>query len=277
MATKDEKAVAEHLEAGRFSHAMLIEGAHSESADAAARRIAMTLLCRTGQGSRPCRECISCKKVVGDIHPDLLTYIGEGKSRAISVEKVREIRAAAFLMPNEGEKKVMLLKDTHTMLLPAQNALLKILEEPPESTVFILTANNRFRLLETVRSRVSVIALDGGRDLESTETGEHGEAVQSIIGHLDDGKEVLLLACLTRYEKDRAAFLDMLNELRTHLLGAMISGRSQAGGSQRSPAKHWALAEAVEQTINNAGHNVGVPLMICSLAAGLFEANEEWI
>jgi len=273
-----EKAIAGFLKSGRFAHAILLEGTNSDDVDAFTRRIATILLCRAPKGERPCGRCVSCKKVVADIHPDLLTYTGEGKSRAISLEKVREIRAQAYLLPNESEKKILLLKDTQTMLFPAQNALLKILEEPPPSAVFILTANNRFRLLETVRSRVSVISLESGQTTEHTpDNHEHQEAVRNLIKHLSRGEEALVLACLARYEKDRAAFLDMLNELRACLLRHMVSGRYKESGTPISPAKFWIFAGAVEQTLSAAEHNVGVPLLSCALCAGLFETNDESI
>ena len=59
----------------------------------------------------------------------------------------------AYVAPNEGERKVLLLEDVQNMTEQAQNALLKVLEEPPASTVFLLTCQSRGQLLETILSR----------------------------------------------------------------------------------------------------------------------------
>jgi len=271
-----ESILSGFLKSGRFPHAILIEGAREAQVLDFARRVAMAVLCRAPQNERPCGECLSCRKVPGDIHPDLLTYAGEGKSRAIPVDKVREIRAAAYILPNESDKKILLLRDVQTMLAPAQNALLKILEEPPASAVFILTVNNRFRLLETVRSRVSAILLEDGQPPdEFPEDFEHREAVFNLIGHLSRGEEAGVLACLAKYEKDRPGFLEMLNGLRAYLLSNMPDGGYKGKGGPISGPRLWAFADAIDETLIAAQHNVGVQLLGCSLCAKLFEVSEE--
>jgi len=270
------RALDGFLKSGRFPHAVLIESAHPDQTDALIRQIAMTLLCRTPQSGQPCGQCTGCKKVEAGIHPDLLRYTGEGKSRAISVEQVREIRAQAYVLPNESEKKILVLGDAHNMLLPAQNALLKILEEPPASAVFILSADNRFRLLETVRSRVSIISLESGQGARETpENSIHKEAVAQMIEHMSRGEEAQVLACLSRYEKDRPGFIQMLNELRDSLLRDMISGGYKGPGSPTDPLRLWAFAAIIEETLGDAQHNVGVPLLSCALCAGFFEVSDD--
>lgn len=262
------QAVADFLKSGRFPHAILIEGAQPQQVDDAIGQIAAALLCRA-QDDSPCGQCLGCKKAAAGIHPDLLSYTGEGKSRAISVEKVREIRAQAHVAPIEGERKILLLRDAHTMLLPAQNALLKILEEPPPSAFFILSAENRFRLLETVRSRVSIISLE---NTGHAEPGKHGEIVSRIVEHLSLGEEAQVLACLSGW-KDRGDFLQMLSELRACLLRHMTGGGYKGGGVPISPLQLWDFAAIIEKIQNSAEHNVGIPLLSCALCAGLFEEN----
>jgi len=270
--------LAGFLKSGRFPHAILIEGTREDMVMNFAHRVAMAILCRAPQNERPCGKCLSCRKVTGDIHPDLLTYTGEGKSRAIPVDKVREIRAAAYVLPNESDKKILLLRDVQTMLPPAQNALLKILEEPPDSAVFILTVNNRFRLLETVRSRVSAILLEeDAKPADFPEDFEHRETVLNLIGHLSRGEEAGVLACLAKYEKDRPGFLEMLNGLRACLLGNMTDGGYKGTGGTISGPRLWAFADAIDETLIAAQHNVGVQLLGCSLCAKLFEVSEEFL
>ena len=248
----------------RLPHAILIESAAEDTAADFARQVAIALLCRREE--KPCGECSACKKVRSDIHPDFLSYEGEGKSRAISVDKVREIRSGAYVLPNESERKIILLRGADAMLPPAQNALLKILEEPPASAVFILTAVNRFKMLETVRSRVSVISLESGP--ETAESPKHGEIVLRLINHINNGKEAQALALFAEYEKERAEFLELLDELRAHLLSSMLEG-----GARRA-AELWAYADAIDQTKRAAQSNVGTALLGCSLCAALFEADK---
>ena len=84
---------------------------------------------------------------------------GEGPSSSFPVETVREIRSSAYILPNEAEYKVVILSGADETSTGAQNALLKILEEPPPHLLFILTCENRFKLLPTIQSRVVGVAL----------------------------------------------------------------------------------------------------------------------
>ena len=261
------------FKSGRVPHALLIEGAPGQALDTFVSRVAMGILCAQAEDGQPCGSCRACAKVSEDIHPDLLTYVGEGKSRAISVDKVREIRAQAFLLPNESERKVLLLKEADIMLPPAQNALLKILEEPPPSAVFILTAENRSRLLETVRSRVSVISLeaDGGREGEGNP--KYREEALALLEALSRGEESKALALLAGYEKDRPGLVDMLGELKTTALHAMLDSGYKGGGIPLTPPRLSVFVAIVEETLAQARHNVGGLLLGCTLCARLFENN----
>ena len=72
---------------------------------------------------------------------------------------MREIRESVYTRPNEGDCKVYVLCRADDMTIEAQNALLKMLEEPPEDTVFLLTCRNRLAIPETVRSRCVPVLL----------------------------------------------------------------------------------------------------------------------
>ena len=254
-----------------LSHAILIESKNEDRSEELVRQLAAVLLCTAPEKERPCGECRHCQKVENDIHPDLINYTGEGKSLAISVDKVRQIRAQAYILPGESERKVLLLRGVQTMLAPAQNALLKILEEPPPSAVFVLTTTNRFALLETVRSRVRVICLG---DEEVSENPEHRECALEVIELLSKGEEARVLACLAKYEKDKHGFSQMLTALRGCLTGYMAAGGYKGGGAPHSPQRLWAFAGIVEEAIAAIESNVGGLLLGSSLCAKLFEASE---
>lgn len=169
----------------KLSHAYIIT-AKPEDAYAKALEIAQAMLC-TGAGglTKPCGMCRSCMKVKKGVHPDLIV-VGraaddKGKpKREIYVEQIREIVASAAIMPNEAEKKVYIIRDAGTMNASAQNALLKILEEPPYFVSFILLANNAAELLETVRSRCVSISLCGEEDLPPAQARERAEKYLDI-------------------------------------------------------------------------------------------------
>ncbi|MCL2857818.1 MAG: hypothetical protein FWE19_08935 [Oscillospiraceae bacterium] len=259
------------IESCGLPHAILIECPDEDKADGLARKLAAAQLCSGPEKVRPCGQCVSCEKVEKGIHPDLQSYLGEGKSLAISVDKVRQIRAQAYILPGESERKVLLLRGVQTMLAPAQNALLKILEEPPASAVFILTTTNRFSLLETVRSRVRVISLESE---DAHEAPEHIECAQEIIELLSRGEEARVLACFAKYEKDKLGVIQMLTALRGCLTRYMIAGGYKGGGAPLSPHRLWDFAAVTEDALADAESNVGGLLLGCSICARMFEASE---
>ena len=92
---------------------------------------------------------------------------GEGAARSFHIDTVRALREDAYILPNEAPRRVFLLAEAQNMTEQAQNALLKILEEPPASALFLLTCENRGQLLETIRSRVVTLSLSGVAEEES--------------------------------------------------------------------------------------------------------------
>lgn len=114
---------------GRFPHTLLIEGPEGSGKKTAAWQAAKTLLCE-GE-PKPCGRCAHCVKADKRVHPDVRYYtVPEGK-KEFPVETVREIRQDAYIAPNEGARKIYLIDRAHAMNAAAQNALLKIIEEPP--------------------------------------------------------------------------------------------------------------------------------------------------
>lgn len=152
-----KQALLTMAQSGRLPHALLIEGREGAGKTHFARLAAAAALC-LGE-PKPCGTCKACAKVLADIHPDVELYTGSGASRSFHIEAVREIRAGAHILPTEGEKRIYILKNAQNMTVQAQNALLKLIEEPPAHTMFILTAPSRHALLPTIVSRVAVISL----------------------------------------------------------------------------------------------------------------------
>ena len=155
---KAKETLAAFVNGGRFPHALLLEGPSGSGRRTFAREIAAAMFC---QGSpRPCGLCGPCRKVFTLNHPDVEYYGGEGSRRSFHIDEIRRLRANAWLLPGEAPCRVSILAGAEAMTEQAQNALLKILEEPPEHTVFILTTENRAMLLPTILSRVQTIRLE---------------------------------------------------------------------------------------------------------------------
>ena len=143
---------------GRISHFYLISGPEGSGKRTLARLLAAAILCR-GE-DKPCRSCAACRKVLGAGHPDFIT-IDDPEKKTVPVDLVRQARSDIYIQPNEADHKIYLFPRAHDMAEPSQNALLKILEEPPAYGVFLLLTHNPQKLLPTVRSRCTELALTG--------------------------------------------------------------------------------------------------------------------
>ena len=143
--------LAATIAAGRLCHAYLFYGESGLGKRTFAQYLAATILCRGAE--KPCGRCASCVKAFSGSHPDIVTYEGKHGANAFHIEAVREIRQNAYVLPNESEYKVYVLPNVEDMTPGAANAFLKVLEEPPAHVVFLLTADNPERVMETIRSR----------------------------------------------------------------------------------------------------------------------------
>lgn len=144
------------LARGRISHFYLISGAPGSGKHTLARLLGAAIVCQ-GQ-NKPCLACPACRKAMNGTHPDIIT-VDDPEKKTVPVDLIRSARADMYLQPNEADRKIYLFPRAQDMGLPGQNALLKVLEEPPEYGVFILLTDNPERLLPTVRSRCTELAL----------------------------------------------------------------------------------------------------------------------
>ncbi len=147
------------LASGRFPHAVILEGGSAPERLTLAKKLAASLVCSAGKAEAPCGVCSHCKKAAADSHPDIPFYTVEDKLRAFKVEYVRDIRNNAYIIPNEADKKVFILENAHTMGVEGQNAILKILEEPPSYVNFILLSSSKSVFLPTILSRATVFTV----------------------------------------------------------------------------------------------------------------------
>lgn len=191
---------------GTLPHGILVECANEQTGLELARYIASCLVC-SGE-DKPCGKCANCRKSQKNAHPDIFETDGiRGRSNSFAVDAVRDIRSDAFIRPNESDSKVYILKNGQNMNEQAQNALLKILEEPPKNVFFIIVTQTKSAMLETVLSRVSVYSLpddDGGID-EKAE-----QAVKSFIVALLSVDELRLMEQTAVFQKNSRFARDVL-------------------------------------------------------------------
>jgi DNA polymerase-3 subunit delta' len=119
--------------------------------------LAQLLNCRTPQavdgiGQDACGVCASCTRIGRGVHSDVL-LIEPGETGAIKVEQVRDAVERSAYRPFEGRRRVVIVDDADAVLVEAQNALLKTLEEPPSASTFVLVTSRCDVLLSTVVSR----------------------------------------------------------------------------------------------------------------------------
>ncbi len=155
------------LATGKIAGAYLIEGATEDACRAECDAFLQRLFCVDGTG---CGVCGGCQKYRRENHADLMLVQTDAKS--IKVDEVRGILPFAARKPFEGGYKAVLIPEADKMTEQAQNALLKVLEEPPPKTVFLLGARNGKNLLPTIRSRCIILKTQKCADAESKLTDE---------------------------------------------------------------------------------------------------------
>jgi len=149
-----------------------------------------------------CGKCAQCTRIARGVHPDVL-LVEPGDSGSIKIDQVRDVVERSAYKPFEGRRRVVIIDDADQLVPAAQNALLKILEEPPASSVFALLTTRPDMLLPTVRSRCVTLAFASGErpaideDARAVaqrvlaQTAGSGGAAVSEARRLDAAKELL--------------------------------------------------------------------------------------
>lgn len=291
---------------GRFPHALLFEGAAGIGKKTLGKLTASLLLCGEDE---PCGRCGSCVKIQKDIHPDVQVIRPDGRS--FKKEQIEKIRSDAYIKPNEAGWKIYILAEAQHMTNQAQNALLKILEEPPKNVLFILTCDNKFHLLPTVLSRVTAFSVlspdkddraaavrhllpDTGEEeikkaVESTnnigqalafltddkarQTGVAAEEISAAIMRQD---LFAVLESLARYEKDREGLLIVLEKLKDLLIGSVKNEKNGQNDAQWRilPLQVLQVVAIIKKGEAYARQNMSMTLLSTWLGAGIQSALE---
>lgn len=269
---------------GGLSHCYILEGPAGSGKKTLARLLAAAMECDSSE--KPCGTCPACHKSLKSGHPDIITV--DSDTATIPIRLIRDMQADAYVRPNEGRRKVYLIPRAQDMQGPAQNALLKLLEEPPDYCAFILMTDNAEKLLSTVRSRAVVLTLFPLADAEllsalkqyapdasqealaaaaEESQGYLGQALEllnnqetplsqqasALISAFAGGDELALLNALVPLEKaKRQEFLALL----TRLYGTFTRAMAPKAGSPLSPDLKLLSASASEQQLYTAARAV---------------------
>jgi DNA polymerase III subunit gamma/tau len=138
------------IETDRVSHAYLFSGPRGTGKTSTAKVLAMGLNCEKGPTPEPDGTCENCRAIVGNSSMDVLE-MDAASNRGI--DEIRDLRDKVNLAPAAGRMKVYIIDEVHMLTAEAFNALLKMLEEPPEHVVFVLATTEKHKVLPTIVSR----------------------------------------------------------------------------------------------------------------------------
>jgi DNA polymerase III delta' subunit len=144
------RTLSRAIETDRVAHAYLFSGPRGTGKTSTAKVLAMGLNCEKGPTPEPDGTCESCRAIVNNSSMDVLE-MDAASNRGI--DEIRDLRDRVNLAPTQGRMKVYIIDEVHMLTTEAFNALLKMLEEPPEHVVFVLATTEKHKVLPTIISR----------------------------------------------------------------------------------------------------------------------------
>jgi len=303
----------------RLPHALLLHGVAGVGKLALAEQFARFLVCENRQGGHPCGSCDGCRWFLAGNHPDVrflepetlarnVAVAEEGDepkardakpSNQIKIEQARALGDFVHVMSHRVGYRVAIIHPAEDMNTATANSLLKNLEEPPASAVFLLVSHRPARLLPTIRSRcVSVpvpvpdakaaaawlgaqgvrnaerwLAFAGGAPLRALEyaTGERGEAIERVLRGVAAGDRNALADT-----KDREALeplAEVLQKMALDRAFASLTGKSKYGsGAIAGDARAWlAYARSMGRHRTLTRHPLNPRLLAAEMLAGMPE------
>ncbi|MDR1464388.1 MAG: hypothetical protein LBJ11_03690 [Oscillospiraceae bacterium] len=292
------------LASRQLSHALLLEGSTQAVRLDAARALSRILVCRQANGGEspedesggetamfgglslfgdpdpepspeedlplPCERCSHCVKSAALSHPDVRILEGGTGSRSFHIDAIRQLRQDAYILPNEADRKVYVLHNAQSLTAEAQNALLKLLEEPPPAVCLVLTVPSARMLLPTVLSRATVLRLGESRD--EAPDPEREQLLQTIAAAvaaalLHPTAPYALLEATAPLESDKDLLREVLPVLRGALHQALLSECAGAAALSPQVQRCLQLIEGVRQLEAAVARNANQNLLLTRLAA----------
>ena len=256
---KTAQTVKSFIKEGRIPHAILIVGDSAAKAKQLADFLAQAIVC--GKNEAPCGTCDNCRAAESANHPDITVTAPEDNKKSIAVDQVRELRKEAFIRPHKAEKRVFIIDKADTMNASSQNALLKVLEEPPETVMFVLIAENKAAFLDTVISRCVVLNVTANDDTKADEKAF--AAAEEFLKYLMDNDQYNMLITTHAFTKKRIDSDRFIKALKT-----VVSNRIKS-----DPKSHFAkpllafyneIFEYEQQLLTNINLNLFFSNVVCS-------------
>ena len=222
------------VETGRTSHAYLFVGSRGTGKTTCAKILSRAINCENPVGGEPCNECPACR---GILSGSILDVVEIDAASNNGVDNVRAIRDEAIYSPASVSKRVYIIDEVHMLSVPAFNALLKILEEPPEHLVFILATTELQKIPATILSRCQRFSFRrlSARDIE----GRIKYVAQAEGLAITDGAASLLARLGEGAMRDSLSLLDQClgrGEITEDLVltSVGLTGASTAAGLWRA-------------------------------------------
>lgn len=219
-------SLAENLDGliknSRLPHAIMLRGGSEALRNRLSLYLAQAFVCEGEQ--EPCGKCPHCIKAKSGNHPDIvITDPAKQNEKTFKIALVREVKDDAYIIPNEANSKVYILRSADKMNIQAQNALLKLIEEPPPYARFILECDSSAAMLETIMSRVTLFDLGADTDGISDELKKKAdETAAKLASAILKPTEYEFMKITAEFEKDKNLFEPTLPALQLIFRDAVI-------------------------------------------------------
>ena len=241
----------------RQNHALLICGPDGSGKRTLAKEISAALNCENKSienFSLPCGVCNTCRRIYSDNFTDIKTLSREASKATIGVEELRAFREDMFLSATESEHKIYIIEEADKLTANAQNALLKVLEEPPSNVMILLLCAESDKILTTIKSRTQLITMQRFsaekiaeylKDKSITASFD-GERLKNDVMSADGriGRAIEIIENPAEVEESRKTTVDIVSALKT---GASYSELYTAINAL--PQKRAELGEALSEIL----------------------------